>query len=59
MPLGQLAMCNHMTYIYGATKCEKDGKVYVERGPGSERGFEHLTECEDTVVSRDGHSLFC
>ena len=40
-----------------AAKCEKDGKVYVERVPGSERGFEHLTEHEDIVVSRDDHSL--
>ena len=39
------------------TKCEKDGKVYVERVPESERGFEHLTKREDMVVSRDRHSL--
>ena len=39
------------------TKCEKDGKVYVERVPGSERDFEQLTEHEEIVVSRDGHSL--
>ena len=34
-----------------ATKCVKDGKAYIERVPGSERGFEHLTKCEDMVVS--------
>ena len=39
------------------TKCEKDGKAYVERLPESERGFEHLTKCEDMIVSRDCHSL--
>ena len=33
------------------TKCEMDGKVYIERVPGSERGFEHLNKCEDMVVS--------
>ena len=32
-------------------QCEKDGKEYVERVPGSEQGFEHLTECEDMVIS--------
>ena len=32
-------------------QCEKDGKVYVERVPGSEQGFEHLTEREDMAVS--------
>ena len=30
------------------TKCEKDGKAYVERVQGSERGM---------VVSQDGHAL--
>ena len=39
------------------TKCEKDGEVYAERVPESKRGFKHLTEREDMVVSRDGHSL--
>ena len=39
------------------TKCKKDGKVYAEGVPESERGFKHLTEREDMVVSRDGHSL--
>ena len=29
----------------------KDGKAYVERVPGSERVFEHLTERDDVVVS--------
>ena len=38
-------------------KCEKDGKAHTARVLGSEGGFEHLTECEDMVVSRDGHSL--
>ena len=33
-----------------ATKCEKDGKVYVERVQGTERDFQHLTEREDMVV---------
>ena len=33
-----------------ATRCEKDGKVYVERVPGSERDFQHLTERKDMVV---------
>ena len=41
----------------GVTKCEKDGKVYVARVPGGERGFKHLTEREDMVGSQDGHSL--
>ena len=40
-----------------AQQCEKDGKVYVERVPGSEQGFEHLTKHKDIVVSRDDHSL--
>ena len=35
-----------------ATKCEKDGKVYAVR-VSSERGFEHLTECEDIIISRN------
>ena len=39
------------------TKCEKDGEVYAERVPESKRGFKHLTEREDMVVSQDGHSL--
>ena len=30
-----------------ATRCEENSKVYVERVPGSERGFQHLTERED------------
>ena len=33
-----------------ATKCEKDGKVYVERVPGNELGFEHHTELEDMAI---------
>ena len=41
------------------TKCEKDGKLYVERVPESEQGFEHLTKRKDMVVSQDGHSLLC
>ena len=51
--------CNrHGTWFWDcATKCGKDDKRYVERVPGSERGFERLTEREDVVVSRDGHSL--
>ena len=49
MHLGQSAM---------AAKCEKDGKVYIERVPENERGFEHLTEHKDIVVSQDGHFLF-
>ena len=44
MLLGQSAMCNI-------------GKAYVERIPGSKRGFEHLTKREDMVISQDGHSL--
>ena len=47
MSLGQSAMCDNIS----AAKCEKDGKPYVERVPGSERGFEHLTKHEDMVVS--------
>ena len=42
------------------TKCEKDGKAYAERVhsvPESERRFKHLTEREDMVASRNGHSL--
>ena len=42
------------------TKYEKDGKAYAERVhgvTGSGRGFKHLTECKDMVVSGDGHSL--
>ena len=49
MHLGQSAM---------AAKSEKDGKVYVKRVPENERGFEHLTEHKDIVVSQDGHFLF-
>ena len=51
--------CNrHGTWFWDcATKCGKDDKRYVERVPGSERGFERLTEREDVVVSRDGYSL--
>ena len=30
-----------------ATKCKKDGKAYVKRVLGSERGFELLTKCDD------------
>ena len=41
-----------------ATKCEKNGKAYVERVPGSERGSEHLTEQEDMVFLRDGYFCF-
>ena len=33
-----------------ATRCEEDSKVYVERVPGSEHGFQHLTECKDMIV---------
>ena len=39
------------------TKFEKGGKAYIERVPESELGFEHLTESEDMVVSRDGCHL--
>ena len=38
-------------------QCEKDGNAYIERVRGSERGFEHLTKCEDMVISQDGHVL--
>ena len=31
----------------------------IVRVPGSERGFKHLTEREDMMVSRDSHSLLC
>ena len=42
------------------TKCEQceDGKVYVERVRGSDRGFEHLTK-GDMIVSQDGHAFLC
>ena len=40
-------------------QCEKDGKTYIERVRGSEQGFKHLTEREDTVVSQDGLALLC
>ena len=33
-----------------ATWCEEDGKVYIERVPGSKHGFQHLTEREDMIV---------
>ena len=33
-----------------ATRCEENSKVYVERVPGSEHGFQHLTEREDMIV---------
>ena len=36
------------------TKCEKDWKVYVERVPESEQGFEHLTERKNIVVVSSG-----
>ena len=48
------------TQIRSVTKCEKGDKAYAERVHGvleSERGFEHLTEHENMVVSGDGHSL--
>ena len=35
-----------------ATRCEEDSKVYIERVPGSERGFQHLTEREDRSLLR-------
>ena len=38
---------------------EMDGKVYAERVQDSEQSFEHLTECEDMVISQDDHSLLC
>ena len=38
-------------------KCKKDGKVYVERVPECEWGFEYLTKREDMVVSQDGYAL--
>ena len=34
------------------TKSE-DGKAYADRVPESERGFKHLTKCEDMVISQD------
>ena len=37
--------------VSSVTKCEKDGKTYVERVLESERDFEHLIEREDMVVS--------
>ena len=42
-------------------QCEKDGKAYVERVRGMERGFEQLTECKDMFISQDDHviSLLC
>ena len=40
-----------------ATKCEKDGKVHIERVPGSEQNFEHLAKHENMVISLDSHSL--
>ena len=35
--------------------------MYIERVPAKVSGvnFEHLTKCEDMVISRDGHSLLC
>ena len=33
-----------------ATMCEENSEVYVERVPGSERDFQHLTERADMVV---------
>ena len=33
-----------------ATRGEEDSKVYVERVPGSEHGFQHLTERKDMIV---------
>ena len=36
---------------------QSDGKPYIERVPGSEWGFEHLTKRKNMVVFRDSHSL--
>ena len=36
--------------MYRCDQVEKDGKVYIERVPGSERGFKHLTEREEWLV---------
>ena len=54
-----LGMVSHVQLYTAVTKCEKDGKLYVERVPESEQGFEHLTKRKDMVVSQDGHSLLC
>ena len=43
--------CDNRPCTTSVTKCEKDGIAYIERVPESGRGFEHLTECEDMVVS--------
>ena len=42
-----------------ATKCQKDGKAYIERVKGIEQGFNHLTEHKDMVVSLDRPFLLC
>ena len=48
------------------TKCEKNGKAYLERVPGSEQGFEHSPNMRiwlfiEHVVGEQyvKHSLFC
>ena len=34
-------------------------RTLKEFAGGSDRGFEHLTEGEDMVVSQDGHAFLC
>ena len=64
MPRARISITFEPTHAhYGwpcATKCEqceKDDKAYIERVRESERGFKHLTEHEDMVISQDGHVL--
>ena len=40
-------------------KCEKDGKVYVERVRGCDHAVSNHAKCEDMVVFQDGHAFFC
>ena len=44
---------------FGTVSHVRDGKAYVERVWRSERGFEHLIEGENMVVSQDGHVFLC
>ena len=46
-------MCALLLVFLGHTfgQCEKDGKVYDERVPESEQGFEHLTEPDPRIWS--------
>ena len=49
-----------LRWLAWATKCEqceKDSNCTLKEFRGSERGFEHLTEHEDMIVSQDSHVL--